>query len=160
MRQVVLGLVRRRRRVAFATRLGSVALALVIVGCSESEAPATPASSASTRIEYTQSGGIAGFADRLVVSANGKAVLTTKRATFQRSLSSKEHRRLVRAVAGAHLERLRRRYAPTKPVADGLERSLTFRGRTVVVADGASWPRGLSRALDALAVLVASMRQR
>gem|GEM_PF-6770363 len=55
----------------------------------------------------------------------------------------------------ARLDRLRARYAPATPVADGIDRSLTFRGRTVTLAQGATAPKALRRALAELAAALA-----
>lgn len=137
-----------------------VVLALVVLGelgTAASAAPATPAA----RITYTVSGGIAGIQDRLVVSARGRAVLTASRGprTYRRTLSHAAHQRLLRLVAAARLERLRARYAPATPIADGIDHALTFHGRTVTVLQGATVPKALSRALGALADLASSLQR-
>jgi hypothetical protein len=139
---------------------GSILVALALLalgelGAAPGAAPATPAA----RIAYTATGGIAGISDRLVVSARGRAVLTVSRGprTYRRTLSHTAHQRLLRRIAAARVEHLRARYAPATRVADGIDRSLTFHGRTVTVLQGAAVPQALSQALAALAELASSL---
>ena len=96
-------------------------------------------------------------ATHLVVSAGGRAVLSTRRATTRRTLSHAAHGRLLALVAAARIEHLRARYRPRTPVADGIDEVLTFHGRTVTVAQDAAAPRALRRALDALARLASDL---
>jgi hypothetical protein len=135
--------------------IGLAALALLVL-CGDGAA-ATP------RVTYTTSGGIAGISNQLVVSGGARAVLTAgprnARRTFRRTLSGAAHRRLLRIVAAAHVERLRSRYAPRTPVADGIDQALIYRGRTVVVAQDGSPPKPLARALRELAKLASSLQR-
>ena len=135
-----------------------VALALLALGVF-SAGPRAASPTPAARITYTGTGGIAGISDRLVVSPRGRAVLTVSRGprTYRRTLSHAAHQRLLRLVAGARLAQLRARYAPATPVADGIDHTLTFHGRTVTVLQGATVPKALSRALAALAALASSL---
>ena len=135
-----------------------VALTLLALGVFSAD-PRAATTTPAARITYTATGGIAGISDRLVVSARGRAVLTVSRGprTYRRTLSHAAHQRLLRLVTAARLQRLRARYAPATPVADGIDHALTFRGRTVTVLQGATVPKALSRALAALAELASSL---
>jgi hypothetical protein len=143
-----------RRR---AIGLGLATLALGALGAGLAAAPRDAPAATAARIAYATTGGIAGIDDRLVVSAGGRAVLSTRRATTRRTLSHAAHGRLLRLVAAARIERLRAGYTPRTPVADGIDEVLTFHGRTVTVAQDAAAPRALRRALDALARLASDL---
>lgn len=145
-------------------RVLAAALALLVLGGLGAGALAAPARPGD-RIAYAATGGIAGIDDRLVVGASGRAVLTLRgrpdrTRTYRRTLSRAANRRLRRLVTAAGIERLRARYAPATPVADGIDRSLTFHGRTVTVAQGATPPKALARAIGALADLSSTLQQR
>lgn len=77
--------------------------------------------------------------------------------TYRWTMSHAAHQRVPALVTAARIERLRARYAPATPVADGIDRTVTHRGRTVTVLQSATVPRALSRALDALARLASSL---
>ena len=70
------------------------------------------------------------------------------------TLSAKQMRRLRRDLKHARFKTLKRTYAPRYVVNDGVGQSVTYKGRTVVVSTGATYPDRLERLLRRLGRLM------
>ena len=144
-------------------RLAAAMSVVLAVGC------ATAASSRSStplpsKIVFTQVGGIAGIADRLTVDSDGHAVLSRrtgiKTTTWKRTLSAVTLARILRLVDQAYAHQLRPNYTFSGTVADGIDMTVTYRGKTVKIEMLATPPSELSKALEALSKLAWSFPPR
>lgn len=102
-------------------------LALVLSAC----ATVQPAS-----IEYTRTGGIAGFNDHLKIDANGHSTLTRRSGTFNFDLTPADLGSLQALLRDADLATMPEN--PSKPPApDEFAYTLTYQGRTIKTSDTA-----------------------
>ena len=124
------------------------ALAAWLAGCAK-------AGSSETLIEYSRTGGIAGFDDRLVIRANGRATLTRRDQPSEFVLDRETLARLQALLDDAQFTRLDAEYLPSGQGADLFTYVLTYRGHTVRTMDTAV-PEALQPALDLLNQIVAS----
>jgi hypothetical protein len=135
-----------------------VAVTAALAGCgaaatgSSGTAPATVASTPSRRpwLEYSRTGGIAGFDDRVTVTVDGAVTASTKGAGVRRyQLSPTENARLHRlaGAAGAAGPAARASTGPGR--SDALVVRLSIDGRTVAVPDGQA-PDGVTALLAEL----------
>jgi hypothetical protein len=100
---------------------------------------------------YAVGGGIAGRADKLVISTGGTATQTGSSGDHRFRLSTRQLRALKSDLKAARFSSLKRRYRPSRTVFDGIGQSVTYRGKTVSVSSGASYPKRLARVLERLA---------
>jgi hypothetical protein len=107
-----------------------------------------------------------GWGPSLVVWRDQSALLTTSGPRDERidrtfRLRAQTYRRLTAALAHARFRTLRRVYAPRRPLPMRLDRcALSYRGRTVVVHQGAVPPDRLERVLRILDAIVRANARR
>jgi hypothetical protein len=127
-------------------RLAVLALLLAL-------AAAAPAGAASRLVRYDAGGGISGESSRLIVDTDGSAEQTGRsERSFQ--VSAKRLRTLKSALRDAHFSTLKRRYAPDRPVFDGITQSVRYKGYTVSLSSGATAPPRFVRVLRLLESLL------
>jgi len=116
---------------------------------------ATASAEAKQLVRYDVGGGIAGMSERLTVARDGKARQTDNRRGDERrfTLSAKQLRRLRRDLKNARFKTLKRSYRPKRVVNDGIGQTVTYKGRSVSVSTGATYPARLGRLLERLARL-------
>ena len=114
---------------------------------------ATATAEAKQLVRYSVGGGIAGISERLIVGRDGTASQTGNRRGSDRrfKLSAKQLRGLRRDLKNARFSTLKRRYRPKHVVNDGIAQSVTYKGRSVSVSTGATYPARLGRLLERLA---------
>ena len=114
---------------------------------------ATATAEAKQLVRYSVGGGIAGISERLIVARDGTASQSGNRrgSDHRFKLSAKQLRGLRRDLKDARFSTLKRRYRPEHVVNDGIARSVTYKGRSVSVSTGATYPARLGRVLERLA---------
>jgi hypothetical protein len=95
-------------------------------------------------------GGFTGIDSFLAVGSNGASRLDNRRATTAFRVSSRDMRRLRRAIREARWLRLRSEYPARTAVADGFHYSLLHDGHVVRTETGSRPPARLQRVLDLL----------
>lgn len=89
-----------------------------------------------TGIEYTRTGGIAGFNDRLKIDANGHSTLTRRSGTFDFDLTADDLGSLQALLRDADIATMPEN--PSQPPApDEFAYTLTYQGRTIKTLDTA-----------------------
>jgi len=113
---------------------------------------ATATAEAKPLVRYDVGGGLAGLGATLIVAGDGDAAQSgTRRGDDHRfTLSAKQLRGLRRDLRNARFKTLKRSYRPKAIVNDGIEQSVTYRGRSVAVSTGARYPERLHRLLRRL----------
>ena len=109
-------------------------------------------------IEYRRTGGIAGFDDHLVVTADGQATLTRRNATSTFALDKAALAQLTAALDQAGFAGLRAKYLPAGQGADFFDYVITYQGHTVHTQDTAV-PVALQPALAALNQVISAQGQ-
>ena len=104
-------------------------------------------------LEYQRTGGIAGLDDRLVIQADGKAILTRKDEQSEFELTSRQVSTLKQLLEESEFRSLKGTYKPETQGRDLFEYELTYRGHTVRASDGAI-PEALRPILDTLNAIV------
>jgi hypothetical protein len=125
--------------------------AATLLGCGGESAAATLRGP----LDYQRSGGLAGVTERLALQPSGRARLETRARRRSFTLPRAERRRVERAVAAAHLARVK---VPGHGITpDAFVYSLTYRGRTLVF-DDPSMPKAVRGLVTELRKLVAKHR--
>lgn len=121
---------------------------------------ATASAEAKQLVRYDVGGGLAGISERLTVARDGSARQTDNRRGDDRrfTLSAKQLRALRRDLKNARFTSLKRRYRPKRVVYDGIGQSVTYKGRSVSVSTGATYPARLGRLLERLGRLARPAR--
>jgi hypothetical protein len=88
-----------------------------------------------TFIEYTRTGGFAGFSDHLVISSDGTATVTRKETTRKVQVPELTMRKLTAHLSAADFPSLRDEYPAPQEGADYFTYTLTHDGKTVVTED-------------------------
>ena len=127
-------------------------------GGAEGPAPRPAPHGHGVLVEYERTGGIAGSRERLTVRGDGTSTLVQgglhpRRQRFL--LPRRLTRRLARLIHAGRLDRLRPRYGPERPVADGVTEMLRSAGRSVRIESGVPPPSSLQPALALLGEIVA-----
>jgi heat shock protein HslJ len=91
--------------------------------------------SAETFIEYTRTGGFAGFNDHLVISSDGTATVTRKESVRQVLVPELTMRKLTAHLSAADFRSLKDKYPAPQEGADYFTYTLTHDGKTVVTED-------------------------
>jgi len=104
-------------------------------------------------LEYQRMGGIAGLDDRLIIQADGKAILTRKDKHSEFELTSHQISTLKQKLEASEFRSLKGIYKPEIQGRDLFEYVLTYRGHTVRASDGAI-PEALRPVLDSLNAIV------
>ena len=117
---------------------------------------ATATAEAKQLVRYSVGGGLAGTRGQLVVARDGTARQTGDRSgdDHRFTLSAKQQRALRRDLKHARFTTLKRSYEPRYVVNDGVGQSVTYKGRTVYVSTGATYPDRLERLLRRLGRLM------
>lgn len=124
-----------------------VTVALLLAGC------ARPGPT-ETLVEYSRSGGIAGFDDHLVIRADGQATLTRRGQSSEFALDRDTLVRLQALLDDAQFTRLDGEYLPSSSGADLFTYVIAYRDHTVRTMDTAV-PEALQPALELLNQIVA-----
>ena len=116
----------------------------------------TLAPGTSVLVEYTRTGGIAGFNDRLTVYPDGKAKLSRKNGSFDLVLSAEQLKQMLAVFQIAGFVNLKE--APPKLlVPDELSYVMTFQGKTFRTSD-TQMPAELQPVITLLNALVDSKK--
>ncbi len=113
--------------------------------------------SAGSLVEYSRTGGFAGVNDRLIIDTGGKAVLATKAAKSEFTVSRDVLDKLRKSLDDAGFAKLKKEYLPAPGSADLFEYLITYQGYTVRTADSAV-PEKLQPAFDLLNGIIAGER--
>jgi hypothetical protein len=116
----------------------------------------TATAEAKRLVRYDVGGGIAGISERLVVASDGTARQSGNRRSSDHRfmLSAKQLRGLRRDLKDARFSTLKRSYRPKYVVNDGIGQSVAYKGRSVSVSTGATYPTRLERLLARLGRLM------
>lgn len=117
---------------------------------------ATATAEAKQLVRYNVGGGLAGLSGALTVARDGTARQTGNRGGDDHRfvLSAKQLRGLKRDLKSARFKTLKRTYQPKYVVNDGVGESVTYKGRSVSVSTGATYPARLQRLLRRLGRLM------
>jgi hypothetical protein len=117
---------------------------------------ATATAEAKQLVRYSVGGGLAGVRGQLTVARDGTARESGNRSgdDHRFTLSAKQLRGLRRDLKNARFKTLKRSYQPKYVVNDGVGRSVTYKGRSVSVYTGATYPDRLDRLLRRLGRLM------
>ena len=117
---------------------------------------ATATAEAKRLVRYDAGGGLAGISERLIVARDGTARRSASRSgdDHRFMLSAKQLRGLRRDLKSARFSTLKRVYRPRYVVNDGIAQSVTYKGRSVTVSTGATYPARLQRLLRRLGRLM------
>ena len=88
-----------------------------------------------TFIEYTRTGGFAGFNDHLVISSDGTAIVTRWESVRQVQIPELTMRKLTAHLSAADFRSLKDEYPAPQEGADYFTYTLTHDGKTVVTED-------------------------
>lgn len=110
---------------------------LISAGCStDSPGPGNPPGAPQVLVQYTRTGGIAGFDDRLVIFDNGQAVYSRRNLTGEFLLPAGELGELRRLLDDAGFPSLESTYPAPSPGADYFSYTITYGNRTVCTETG------------------------
>ena len=117
---------------------------------------ATATAEAKRLVRYDVGGGLAGVSERLLIARDGTARQSGSRSggDHRFMLSAKQLRGLRRDLKNARFSTLERVYRPDYVVNDGIGQSVTYKGRSVSVSTGATYPARLHRLLRRLGRLM------
>lgn len=87
-------------------------------------------------VEYTRTGGIAGFNDHLVIFSNGQAAYERKEGAGVFSLTKEDLARLKASLDAAEFSNLSPDYPAPSPGADYFSYTITYQGKTVRTETG------------------------
>jgi hypothetical protein len=107
-------------------------IALMCAGCtSEPSVPQKPSHPPAVMVDYTRTGGIAGFNDHIVVFENGDVIYSTRDRTGGFSLDAQKLHDLEQAFKNAHFTELNSTYPAPAAGADYFYYQITYGGHTV-----------------------------
>jgi hypothetical protein len=107
-------------------------IALMCAGCtSEPSVPQKPSNPPAVMVDYTRTGGIAGFDDHVVVFENGDVIYSTRDRTGGFSLDADKLHNLEQAFTNAHFTELNSTYPAPVAGADYFYYRIIYRGYTV-----------------------------
>jgi heat shock protein HslJ len=107
----------------------------------------------SVLVEFTRTGGFAGFNDALTVYQDGSATVTRKEFTREISLTADELLTIRQLLQNAAFGTLQAEYPPAAPGADYFTYTVTYEGKTVTAVD-TGVPESLQPLIEALGTLV------
>jgi heat shock protein HslJ len=104
-------------------------------------------------VEFTRTGGFAGFNDALIIYQDGSAVVTRKEFTREITLTADELSTIRQLLQDASFGSLLPDYPPAAPGADYFTYTLTYEGKTVTAQD-TGVPEALQPLIEELGTLV------
>ena len=107
----------------------------------------------SVLVEFTRTGGFAGFNDALTINQDGSAVVTRKEFTREITLTADELSTIRQLLQDASFGSLQPEYPPAAPGADYFTYTVTYEGKTVIAVD-TGVPESLQPLIEALGTLV------
>ncbi len=107
----------------------------------------------SVLVEFTRTGGFAGFNDELTVYQDGSARVTRKEFSREITLTADELLTIRQLLQNAAFGTLQPEYPPAAPGADYFTYTLTYEGKTVTAVD-TGVPESLQPLIEALGTLV------
>jgi heat shock protein HslJ len=107
----------------------------------------------SVLVEFTRTGGFAGFNDALTIYQDGSAVVTRKEFTREITLTADELSTIRQLLQDASFGSLQAEYPPAAPGADYFTYTVTYEGKTVTAED-TGVPESLQPLIEALGTLV------
>jgi heat shock protein HslJ len=107
----------------------------------------------SVLVEFTRTGGFAGFNDALTIYQDGSAVVTRKEFTREITLTADELSTIRQLLQDASFGSLQADYPPAAPGADYFTYTVTYEGKTVTAQD-TGVPESLQPLIEALGTLV------
>jgi len=104
----------------------------VFSGCTDDSGSAGPVTEApALLVDYSRTGGIAGFSDRLVIYSDGEAVYQTRQGSGAFKLGAEEMERLHGLLRDAEAAGLNGTYPAPSPGADYFSYMLVFGNQTI-----------------------------
>jgi hypothetical protein len=127
-----------RFRVGFAlAALIILAVLVFLAGCvTDTPEPGDSPSPPMLVVEYTRTGGIAAFDDRLVVFENGQAVYSRRNKTGEFTVPPAQLTELQTLLMNADFPSLAPSYPAPSPGADYFQYNITYREKTVTTETG------------------------
>lgn len=114
-----------------------LAALVVLAGCAtDTPEPGNSHSAPTVVVEYTRTGGIAAFDDRLVVFDNGQAVYSRGNKTGMFTVPAPQLSELQTLLLNAGFSSLAPSYPAPSPGADYFQYSITYREKTVTTETG------------------------
>jgi len=107
----------------------------------------------SVLVEFTRTGGFAGFNDALTLYQDGSALVTRKEFTREITLTADELSTIRQLIQDASFGSLQPDYPPEAPGADYFTYTVTYEGKTVTAQD-TGVPESLQPLIEALGTLV------
>ena len=105
-------------------------------------APQAASAPSPVLVSFRQTGGFVGVERSVVVRRSGAV---TAKNVHVSTLSRAQLTAVRNALEAARWRTLKSTYAPAVPVSDGFLYAITYGGRTIHIAQGASLPRRLAR---------------
>ncbi len=117
----------------------------------------TSASSSATLIEYSRTGGFAGFDDKLKIDASGHATLARRTANTEFNLTTDELNQLQVALRDASFASIPEDSVPKQLAPDEFSYTVTYANHTVKTSDTAM-PSKLQPVIQALNAVIAKAK--
>lgn len=115
----------------------ALAALVFLAGCvTDTQEPGDSPSPPLLVVEYTRTGGIAAFDDRLVVFDNGQAVYSRRNKTGEFTIPTAQLTELQTLLMNADFPSLALSYPAPSPGADYLQYNITYREKTVTTETG------------------------
>ena len=110
---------------------------LFLAGCaSDIPVPSNNHTAQKVLVDYTRSGGIAAFNDRVVIFENGQAVYSRNSKTGEFSVPADQLSELQTLLVNADFPSLAPSYPAPSPGADYFQYTITYRDKTVTTQTG------------------------
>jgi hypothetical protein len=122
--------------------VGVKAIVLALLLAFAVAAPQAASAPSPVLVSFRQTGGFIGVERSVVVRRSGDVTAENVRVS---KLSRAELTALRNALEAARWRTLRSGYAPEVHVSDGFLYAITYAGRTIHIAEGATLPRRLAR---------------
>lgn len=117
----------------------------------------TPAASSAIFVEYSRTGGIAGFNDKLKIDSSGHVTLAQRTANFQFNLTTDELNQLQVSFRDANFVSIPENSLPKQLVPDEFSYTVTYANHTVKTSDTAM-PAKLQPVIKALNGIIAKAK--
>lgn len=131
-----------------------------IAGCTGDQGPRPPVVGApSLLVDYSRTGGIGGFSDRMVIYSDGQAVFQTRQKSGNFVLDPEMMERLERLLRDVEAAGLNGTYPAPSPGADYFTYTLIIGNRTIVT-ETTGVPEALAPLIEFLEQVIAQNRNR